>query len=116
MEQGRKHAVPPRRAETPRKEFNESVLIASDEAGREVKMTKLLREAFTMASERYGSRQDRLAYLMIENMDRLCEILEEETEEQNFDACVTEAVSSEKMRNIFGKAAKKYSSRDISRV
>ena len=34
--------------------------------------------------------------LMIENMDRLYELLEEEADERNFDACVTEAVSSEK--------------------
>ena len=77
-------------------------------------MTKLLREAFDMASEKYGSQQDRLAYLMIENMDRLYEILEEEADERNFDACVTEAVSSEKMRKLFGKVAKKYSSRNLT--
>ncbi len=79
-------------------------------------MTKLLREAFTMASERYGSPrdQDRLAYLMIENMDRLYEILEEQADERNFDACVIEAVSSEKMQKLFGKVAEKYSSRNLS--
>lgn len=78
-------------------------------------MTQLLREAFAMASERYNSQQDRLAYLMIENMDRLYELLEEETEERNFDACVIEAVSSEKIRTLFGKVAKKYSSQNFSR-
>jgi len=78
-------------------------------------MTRLLREAFTMASERYGRQQDRLAYLMIENMDRLYELLEEEAEERNFDACVTEAVSSETMRNLFGRVAKKYTSQNLSR-
>ena len=47
-------------------------------------MTKLLREAFTIASEKYNSQQDqeRLAYLMIENMDRLYELLKEESEER----------------------------------
>ena len=78
-------------------------------------MTKLLREAFTMASERYDSQQDTLAYLMIENMDRLYELLEEEADERNFDACVTEAVSSEKIRNLFGKVAEKYNSQNLSR-
>jgi len=33
-----------------------------------------------MASERYNSQQDQLAYLMIENMDRLYELLEEEAD------------------------------------
>ncbi len=74
-------------------------------------MTKLLREAFTMASEKYSQQtQDRLAYLMIENMDRLYEILEEELDERNFDACVIEAVESEKIQNLFGKVAEKYRS------
>jgi len=80
-------------------------------------MTKLLREAFTMASEKYSSQQDqdRLAYLMIENMDRLYELLEEESGEQNFDACVIEAVGSEKIQKLFGKVAKKNSSQNLSR-
>ena len=52
---------------------------------------------------------------MIENMDRLYELLEEEAEERNFDACVTEAVSSETMRNLFGRVAKKYTSQNLSR-
>ncbi len=78
-------------------------------------MTKLLREAFAMASERYDSQQDRLAYLMIENMDRLYELLEEEADERNFDACVTEAVSSEKIQNLFGRVAKKYTCQNLSR-
>jgi len=83
---------------------------------REVKMTKLLREAFTIASEKYNSQQDqdRLAYLMIENMDRLYELLEQESDERNFDACVIEAVSSEKIQKIFGNVAKKYSSQHLS--
>jgi hypothetical protein len=73
-------------------------------------MTKLLIEAFSIASEKYNSQQDqnRLAYLMIENMDRLYELLEEESDERNFDACVIEAVNSEKIRTLFGKVAKKY--------
>ena len=78
-------------------------------------MTRLLREAFTMASERYNCQQDMLAYLMIENMDRLYELLEEEADERNFDACVIEAVSSGKIRNLFGSVAEKYISRDLSR-
>ena len=79
-------------------------------------MTKLLREAFTMASERYNSQQDRLACLMIENMDRLYELLEEEADERNFDACVIEAVSSEKIRKLFGKVAEKYSSQNLTEM
>ena len=77
-------------------------------------MTELLRKTFIMASERYGSQQDGLAYLMIENMDRLYELLEEETEERNFDACVIEAVNSEAMCKLFGRAANKYTSHDLS--
>ncbi len=83
--------------------------------GTEVKMTKLLKEAFTMVSERYNSQQDRLAYLMIENMDRLYELLEEEADERNFDACVIEAVNSKKIRNLFGRVAEKYTSQNLSR-
>ncbi len=79
-------------------------------------MTKLLREAFTMASERYNSQQDRLACLMIENMDRLYELLEEEADERNFDVCVIEAVSSEKIRKLFGKVAEKYSSQNLTEM
>jgi len=80
-------------------------------------MTKLLREAFIMASERYNSQQDqdRLAYLMIENMDRLCELLEEDTDEQNFDACVVEAVSSEKIQKLFGRVVEKHTSQSLYR-
>lgn len=70
-------------------------------------MTRLLREAFSMASKRYGSQQDRLASLMIENMDRLYELLEEEADERNFDACVVEAASSEKIQKLFGRVAEK---------
>jgi len=83
--------------------------------GAEVKMTKLLKEAFTMASERYNCQQDMLAYLMIENMDRLYELLEEEADERNFDACVIEAVSSGKIQNLFGRVVKKYTSQNLSR-
>lgn len=80
-------------------------------------MTRLLKEAFDMASKKYNSQQaqDRLAHLMIENMDRLSELLEEKSEEQNFDACVIEAVSSEKIQKLFGKAAKKYRSQKLAR-
>jgi len=80
-------------------------------------MTKLLREAFAIASERYKSQHDqnRLAYLMIKNMDKLYEILEEEADERNFNACVIEAVSSEKIQKLFGKVAEKYSSQNLSR-
>ncbi|RLC19586.1 MAG: hypothetical protein DRI57_06820 [Deltaproteobacteria bacterium] len=78
-------------------------------------MTKLLREAFTMASEKYNSQQNRLAYLMIENMDRLYELLEDEADERNFDACVIEAVSSEKIQRLFEGVAKKYTSQNLSR-
>ncbi len=83
--------------------------------GAEVKMTKLLKEAFTMTSERYNCQQDMLAYLMIENMDRLYELLEEEADERNFDACVIEAVSSGKIQNLFGRVVKKYTSQNLSR-
>jgi len=81
-------------------------------------MNKLLREAFIIASERYNGQedQDRLAYLMIENMDRLYELLEEASDERNFDACVIEAVSSEKIQKLFGKVAEKYSSQNLSRI
>ena len=80
-------------------------------------MTKLLSKAFAVASERYNSQedQDRLAYLMIENMDRLYELLEEEADERNFDTCVIEAVGSDKIQKLFGKVAKKYSSQSSSR-
>lgn len=67
-----------------------------------------------MASEKYGSQQDRLAYLMIENMDRLYELLKEESDERNFEACVTEAVSSDKILKLFGRVAKKYRSQNLS--
>ena len=79
-------------------------------------MTKSLRQAFAMVSERYDSQQDqdRLAYLMIENMDRLHELLEEESDERHFDACVIEAVSSEKMRKLFGRVVEKCSSQNLS--
>jgi hypothetical protein len=78
-------------------------------------MTKLLREAFDIASKKYKSQQlqDRLAYLMIKNMDRLYEMLEEEADERNFDACAIEAVSSKKIQALFGKVAEKYNSQNL---
>jgi len=79
-------------------------------------MTKLLREAFHMASEKYSQQdQNRLAYLIIENMDKLYELLEKESEERNFDACVIEAVNSEKIQKLFGRMAEKYISQSLSR-
>ena len=77
-------------------------------------MAESLRRAFIIASERYDGQQDKLAYLMIENMDRLYELLEEEAEERNFDACVIEAAGSEKIQKIFGKIAQKYKTQSLS--
>ena len=79
-------------------------------------MTQLLKKAFNIASQKYNEHeiQNRLAYLMIENMDRLYQLLEEEAEEQNFDACAIQAVNSPNIERLFEKAAKKYNSQKLS--
>ncbi len=72
-------------------------------------MTKLLNEAFVIVSENFSQQdQDKLAYLMIENIDRLREFLEYESDEEIFDKSVIEAVKSENVQNLFRKVAEKY--------
>ena len=71
-------------------------------------MTKLLEEAFTTISTKLSQQdQDRLAQLMIENIDKLPELLEEEMEEGSFDISVVKAIESGKVQNLLKKVANK---------
>lgn len=71
-------------------------------------MTKLLEEAFTTISTKLSQQdQDRLAQLMIENIDKLPELLEEEMEEGSFDISAVKAIESGKVQNLLKKAANK---------
>jgi len=76
-------------------------------------MSKLLQEAFTMVSMRYSQHeQDRFAQLIMDNISKLREFLEGESEEQSFDNIAVRTVKSEKIRNLFGKVAEKYKKRN----
>lgn len=78
-------------------------------------MTKLLEEAFTRISNKLNQHdQDRIAYLMIENIDKLHELLEDEIQEQNFDNGAVEAIKSDKVQNLLKKVANKYSSQNLT--
>ena len=72
-------------------------------------MTKLLRKAFTMVSTRLNQQdQDRLAYLIIENVGKLPQLLEDEIEEQSFDLSAIKALESETVQNLLKKVAEKH--------
>lgn len=73
-------------------------------------MTKLLQEAFTLVSTQLNQQdQDKLAHLMIENIGKLQNLLEDEAEEKRFDASALEAIGSETVQNLLSKVAEKYS-------
>ena len=72
-------------------------------------MTKLLQEAFTMVSMKFSQQeQDRFAHLIMENINKLREFLEEESEERCFDSIVVKTVKSEKIQHMLGRVAEKY--------
>lgn len=78
-------------------------------------MTELLQQAFNIVSGKLSDQeQDILAYLMIKNVKRLRDILEEEAEERRFDASALKVVKSEKIRELLGKVAEKYESKILS--
>jgi|LGOV01.1.fsa_nt_gb hypothetical protein len=77
-------------------------------------MTKLLRKAFTIVSTRLNQQdQDRLAYLIIGNVGKLHQLLEDEIEEQSFDLSAVRALESETVQNLLKKVAEKHSAQDI---
>jgi len=77
-------------------------------------MTKLLRKAFTIVSTRLNQQdQDRLAYLIIGNVGKLHQLLEDEIEEQSFDLSAVKALESETVQNLLKKVAEKHSAQDI---
>ena len=72
-------------------------------------MTKLLQKAFTIVSTRLNQQdQDRLAYLIIENVGKLPQLLEDEIEEQSFDLSAIKALESETVQNLLKKVAEKH--------
>jgi len=80
-------------------------------------MTKLLQEAFTLVSMNFSRKeQERFAHLIIENISRLREFLEEESEERSFNRIAVATVKSPKIQNMLGKAANKYKNQKISDI
>ncbi|QTA83240.1 Uncharacterized protein dnl_56350 [Desulfonema limicola] len=80
-------------------------------------MTKLLQEAFTIVSMNFSQKeQERFAHLIIENIGRLREFLEEEFEERSFDRAAVETLKSPKIQNMLGRAAKKYKNQRDSSI
>ena len=72
-------------------------------------MTKLLQKAFTIISTRLNQEdQDRLACLIIENVAKLHQLLEDEIEEQSFDLSAVKALESETVQNLLKKVAEKH--------
>jgi len=77
-------------------------------------MTKLLQKAFTIVSTRLNQHdQDRLAYLIIENVGKLRQVLEDEIEEQSFDLSAVKALESETVQNLLKKAAEKHGAQNL---
>ncbi|HLC15152.1 MAG TPA: hypothetical protein VJL89_02860, partial [Thermodesulfovibrionia bacterium] len=52
--------------------------------------------------------QDRFAHLIMENINKLREFLEEESEERYFENIAVKTLKSEKIQNMFGQVAAKY--------
>jgi hypothetical protein len=74
-------------------------------------MTKLLYDALTTVSEKFSQQeQDKLAYLLVENMESLRVFLENETDERCFDAAAMEAIESEKVQSLLKRVAEKHHS------
>ena len=72
-------------------------------------MTKSFQDAFTVVSMSFSPKeQERFAHLIIENIGRLRNFLEEESEERNFDRIAIEITKSEKIHRLFGKVADRY--------
>ncbi|MBF0099475.1 MAG: hypothetical protein HQK77_01060 [Desulfobacterales bacterium] len=77
-------------------------------------MTKLLQEAFNMVSYKFSQQeQDRLAHLIIENISKLRDFLEDESEERHFENIVVNTIKSPNIQNILGSVAEKYKNRKI---
>lgn len=75
-------------------------------------MTELLQQAFTIVSMNFSPKeQERFAHLIIENISRLREFLEEESEERNFDRIAVKTVKAPKIQNMLGRVAEKYRNR-----
>jgi len=74
-------------------------------------MTRLLQEAFTTVSTSLSrDAQDRLAQLMIRNVSRLEAILEDELDEQVFEASAIRAVESDKVQALLKRVAERHDS------
>ncbi len=74
-------------------------------------MTRLLQEAVSAVAARLEPpEQDRLARLMMQNLNRLRHVLEEEAEEQVFEAAAVDAIESEAVQDLLAQAAKKHAS------
>ena len=72
-------------------------------------MTRLLYEALTTVSEKMSQQeQDRLAHLLVENMESLRDFLEDEADERRFKAAATEALQSQKVQHLLKKVAEKH--------
>ena len=80
-------------------------------------MTRLLQQAITTVSATLSpDRQDRLAQLMIENVDRLEEALEAAWDEQVFEASAIKAMESDKVRNLLKRVVERHSATDGLRI
>jgi hypothetical protein len=80
-------------------------------------MTKLLQDAFTVVSMNFSPKeQERFAHLVIENIGRLREFLEEKSEERGFDRIAVETVMSPEIQNLLKRAAEKYTIRKSSEI
>lgn len=72
-------------------------------------MTNLLQETVTMVSTRLNQQdQNRLAHLMIENVGKLPKLLEDELDEQRFDASAVKAIESETVQHLLKRVAEKH--------
>lgn len=74
-------------------------------------MTKSLQQAVsTVAATLSPADQDRLARLMIHNLDRFRGLLEEATDERVFEQSAIEAIESESIQSLLSRAAAKHAS------
>jgi predicted aminopeptidase len=74
-------------------------------------MTKALQQAVSaVAAILSPADQDRLARLMVHNLDHFRELLEDEADERAFEASAIEAIESEGVQSLLARAAAKHAS------
>jgi len=80
-------------------------------------MTKLLEQAFESVSTKLSHEsQNRLAQLMLSNLESLEGLLEEAMEERSFDASAIQAIESDRVQLLLKRVAEKHGRAKTRRI